>query len=148
MPKSPVTNKDDMDFEINFYENEEKLENNKALGAIVLYIPEFHVVKLLNSLGYPVYDENDEVSLEDACGAFCNLIAGNFKSGLTQLGYKELAMSHFSSYQNDVINGVPFSPDQKHCYAIGFVIKGEKKMMIDLTMGRVPQEGEITEFYF
>ncbi len=133
---------------VNFYENDEKFEANKPLGAVILHLPEEHAVKLLGSLGYPVYDENEESVLEDACGTFCNLIAGSFKSGLIELGYKELKMSHFSSYQNEIINGVAFNPEQKQYYEIGFVIDGQKRMIIDLTLARVPREGEISDFYF
>lgn len=124
---------------VNFFDDEKAMEKNKALGAIVLYIPESYVVKLLKELGYPVFDEEDGGLLEDACGTFCNLLAGNFNTGLTQLGYKELTMSHFSTYQNDVVAGVPFSPDQKDLYEINFEIGGVKRLVVDLTLGSIPE---------
>ena len=38
---------------INFYKTNEDLQNHKAIGAIILYIPETFVVKLMSELHYP-----------------------------------------------------------------------------------------------
>lgn len=125
---------------INLFKTEEDSEQHKAVGAIVLYIPETYVAKLFRELEYPsVIDEDDQEALLDACGTFCNLIAGNFKSGLTQLGYQELVMSHFSSYKNEVLNGVIYDPKQTRLYEISFEIRGEKRIVADLTMGPIPK---------
>ena len=124
---------------VNFYENAAKMVLHQALGAIVLYIPEHYVVKLFRELEYPALEDEEESSLEDACGTFCNLIAGNFKTGLTQLGYRELVMSHFSTFQNDILNGVEYDPTQKQLYEISFDIKEEKKIVVDFTMGLIPK---------
>lgn len=126
---------------VNFYQNEKDLEKHKAAGAIIIYVPEMYVVKLFKDLQYPeMLDENDEDSLEDACGTFCNLIAGSFKSGLSQLEYKELAMSHFMSYQNTAPDGVEFQPNQKYLYEISFYIQGEKRIVADFSMGPIQKD--------
>lgn len=124
---------------VNFYLTDQDKDKNKALGAIIIYICENYIVDLLKKLGYPVVDEDDEDALEDAIGTFCNLIAGNFKAGLTQLGYKELAMSHFLAYQNDILNGIAYDKTQTELYELTFTIKGEKWIVIDYTMGPIPQ---------
>jgi len=126
---------------INYFVDQAQLEKNKAIGTIVIYVPEIHAVKLLNRIGYPVKDEGDEEGIEDACGSLCNLIAGNFKSGLTQLGYQELVMSHFSVFQNEVINGLPYCNERPQVYEIGFPIQGVKKIAVDLNMGNIPKSG-------
>ncbi len=123
---------------INFYEKEEDIENHQAMGALIVYIGEEYIVELLKKMDYPDVDEDEEEALEDACGTFCNLIAGNFKSGLTQLGYIELVMSHFSGFQNEVLNGVEFHPAQKQMYEIDYEIEGEKRIVTELCMGPVP----------
>ena len=74
----------------------------------------------------------------DAAGTLCNLIAGNFKAGLRQLGYIELVMSHFSGYENSILEGVEFSADQKEMYEIQFEIGGSKKIIVELSMASVP----------
>ena len=124
---------------VNFFKTEEDMEEHNAVGAIVIYIGEDYIVRLFQDLGYPVFDEDDQESLEDACGTFCNLIAGNFKSGLAQLGYKDLFMSPFSSYRNEIINGVECDPDQLQKYEIHFEIKDKKRIVADLTMGILPK---------
>lgn len=134
---------------INFYSNAENMENHKALGALVLYIGEEYVVKILQTLEYPIFDEDDQDGLEDACGSFCNLIGGNFKSALRQLGYKEILMSHFSTYQNDVFSGVEYPFGETHLYEITFEIAGQKQIVGELTLGRVPHvEDDLKFSYF
>lgn len=122
---------------VNFYRNQKDEEANKAVGTLVVYIPESYVSTLIRQLGYPDVDEDDKDLIEDAVGTFCNLIAGSFKTGLTQLDYKELVMSHFSSYENEVIDGVEFDETQRHLYEISFEINGVKSIVVDLTMGPI-----------
>ncbi|MCD4780560.1 MAG: chemotaxis protein CheX [Candidatus Omnitrophica bacterium] len=125
---------------VNFYLTEEQMKKNKSVGAIVVYISEDYVVKLLKKLGYPNFDEDDADVLRDACGTFCNIIGAKFKEGLTQLGYPELFMSHFSSYRNEIVNGVDYDSNQKQKYELSFEIDGHKRIIIDLTLGYIPKE--------
>ena len=124
---------------VTYFVNDEDMADDDPIGVLVLYIPEEYIVKLFQKLNYPIADEEDRVALEDACGTFCNLLAGNFKSGLTQLGYIELSMSHFSTYQNEIVNGVKFYPYQTQKYEIGFDIGGKKRIILDLVMGPLPR---------
>ena len=128
---------------VNFYATEQDLQINKSLGAIIVYIPESFLVYLFNDMGYPSLDEDDQDAMEDACGTFCNLVAGNFKAGLTQLGYKELVMSHFSSFTNEIINGVDFDPAQTEKYEIRFEVAARKSIFVDLTLATIPKEESI-----
>lgn len=128
---------------VNFYANETDADNHKALGAIIVYIEENYASKLFRNLDYPLFDSDDTDTLLDACGSFCNLIAGNFKAGLTQLGYKELYMSHFSTYENEVVNGVQYDLSQTQIYELTFDIKEEKRLVVELTMGILPRLSDL-----
>ena len=124
---------------VNFYKNAKDLMSQFPVGALVLYVPETYVDILMKKLQYPVFDLDDEEQLKDACGTFCNLIAGNFNTGLISLGYSQLEMSHFSTYENDILNGVEIPADQKYFYEISFTIDGEVKIVIDYIMGPIPR---------
>ena len=126
---------------INFYGDDKALKEHRALGAIVLYVEEEYIVELLSRLNYPDVNTFDEEAIEDACGTFCNLIAGSYKNGLTQLGFKDLTMSHFSSYRNYVLNGVEYCYGQKFKYEICLEVNGIKRIYLDLTMGPTPLAG-------
>lgn len=118
-----------------FYKDEKKLKKDEALGVLVIYIEEEYVNYLLDRMEYPIEDAYDTEALMDACGTLANLIAAKFKSGLVQIGLKDLAMSHFSSYRDQILNGVPYDRHQKSKYEISFEIKGVKRLVADLTLG-------------
>jgi hypothetical protein len=123
---------------INFYRNQEDMAKHKALGALIIYIPESYVVYLFQSLDYPVDDEDDIESIQDACGSLCNQIAGNFRAGLVQLGYQDVEMSPFFASQNDVVDGVEYCADHPELYELSFYIKNQKRVIVDLNMGPIP----------
>ena len=124
---------------VNYYIDQESMENAKAVGAVIVYIGEEYIAKLLQKLNYPISDEDNQEAMEDACGTFCNLIAGNFKSGLTQLGFVELVMSPYSTYLNEIVNGIPYSTYETQLYEISFEIGGKKRIVAELTMGALPR---------
>ncbi|MBZ0167231.1 MAG: chemotaxis protein CheX [Candidatus Omnitrophica bacterium] len=123
---------------INFYKDRASLAKHEALGALIIYVGESYLTELVKRLEYPDVDEDDPEAMLDAIGTFCNLIAGNFKAGLTQLGYIELVMSHFSGYENKVLLGVEFSPDQSWMYEIEFEVGGEKRIVAEFSMAPIP----------
>lgn len=125
---------------INFYKDRASLDKHEALGALIIYVGASYLVELVKKLDYPEVDEDDPEAMLDAIGTFCNLIAGNFKAGLTQLGYIELVMSHFSGYENKVLLGVDFSPNESRMYEIEFEIRGEKRIVAEFSMAPIPLE--------
>jgi len=65
---------------------------------------------------------------------------GKFNAGLTHLGFKELIMSHFSTYVNNVPEGIGFDPTQTKKYEITLNVNRVKRIMADITMGKVPKK--------
>ncbi|MBF0523232.1 MAG: hypothetical protein HQL24_09280 [Candidatus Omnitrophica bacterium] len=124
---------------INFYLGEREMKKHAAIGAVVVYIGEPYIVNLLEKLGYPVRDDEDPDVLGASVGTLCNLVAGNFKAELTKWGYKDLAMSPFSSYMNEVLNGIEFDVRQKQKYEITFRVKGKPLLDVELTLGKIPK---------
>lgn len=124
---------------VNMYSSKEDMDKDKALGAIVLYMEGEFIPYLFKRLGYPDIDDQEEQDIEDAIGTFCNLIAAKFKQGIIQIGYKELEMSHFSSYQDQVSGGVAYDSSQDFKYELSFYIRDVKRIVVDLTMATIPK---------
>lgn len=122
-----------------FFLNEDLQKENKPVGTLVIYMEDEYLEELLRKLDYPKIDVDDQDAVEDACGTICNLIAGNFKSGLTQLGYQELMMSHFRSFRTEVVNGVEYDFTQKQKYEIGFEVRDHRRIVVELVMGKIPK---------
>ncbi len=125
---------------VNYYADRQNLEQKKALGALVCYVEQDYVARLVRLLQYPrLEDDEDEEALKDASGTLCNLFAGQFKSEISKLGYIELQMSAFESFRNSSESGVAFCSGQTEKYEISFEIEGFKRLVVDLTMGAVPR---------
>ena len=124
---------------INFFLNRKDMEKQSTLGMIALYIEQEFMDKLIKMLQYPYIDEDDEEQIKDACGAICNLVCGQFKADLALMGFSNLEMSHFSSYRNSALMGVPFYSKMMEKYELSFYLKGEKRMVLELSMGPIPR---------
>ncbi|MFA6378522.1 MAG: hypothetical protein WCX16_01915 [Candidatus Omnitrophota bacterium] len=124
---------------INYYLNAKDLEKNKVIGGIIVYIEQSYVTALLKLLRYPLADDEDLDALADCCGTLCNIIAGAFKTEISNAGYLELEMSHFTSYRNRAVIGVPFYFNEREKMELSFFIQNKKRLMIDMTMGALPK---------
>ena len=124
---------------VNYYASAADMQQGKTLGALVVYVEQGYIVQLLKKMKYPLANDEDENEMKDCCGTLCNIIAGRFKSAVSAMGYVELEMSHFSSYQNEVKEGIPFDHRERRKYEITFEIDDEKALVVELTMGAVPR---------
>jgi hypothetical protein len=128
---------------INFCRTNADLSANKALGAVIVFVEEKNLGFLLQRMDYPMEDNDNLDELKDACGTICNLICGNFKSGLVQLDYQELVMSHFSSFQNEAPFGIDYDQQEKNYYEMTFNVEEHEKLLtVVYTMGAVPKFGD------
>lgn len=120
---------------LNFYVDKERLDAGKALGALIVYIPEDYIARLMWLLDYGRIDEDEEAEVLDACGTVANLIAGCFVKELCGFGYVHLEMGHFSTFVNSPLNGVDFLSQETVKHEMDFFIRDEKRMVLELTMG-------------
>ena len=124
---------------INYYATLKDMQEHRALGVVIIYVEQDFVGKLLHLLQYPNIDDDDEDAIKDACGTLCNVIAGQFKSEIVNLGYIDVQMSHFTNYLNTAFNGVEFCSDIKEKYEISFNIQEKKRLVVEMTMGAIPK---------
>jgi hypothetical protein len=82
--------------------------------------------------------EEDE-ELKDATGTLLNVIAGQFKIDIVEIGYT-VEMSHFSNYRNSALRGVDFNPKQTDKYEISFDVDNQKRLVFELSMGEYPRK--------
>ena len=124
---------------VNFYANEVELKKNKALGALIIYVQQDYMARLMKLLQYPPVDDENEQAMLDSSGTLCNIIGGKFKSEISSAGYVELAWSHFITYRNNSVRGVDFCFSEYELYQLIFKIEGQKRLVMDLTMGTIPR---------
>ena len=122
-----------------FYIDKTQMDVQSAVGAMVVYIPLDYIAKLMWLMEYGRIDEDDDAAVLDACGTITNLIAGNFVKELCGHGFVHLEMSHFENFINTAVDGIYFSPDQDKKYEIDFYIRKEKRIVVEVTMGRIPR---------
>lgn len=124
---------------INFYLDEQHMEQHSAIGALVLYIPVALISNLMHILEYPRIDEDNDEEVLDACGTVTNLIAGTLVKEMKGLGYVHLEMSHFQNSINTALNGIEFPFDQERKCELRFEISGRPRIVAEVVMGKVPR---------
>lgn len=126
---------------INFFVNDAAMQDKKALGAVIILLEEKGLLFLLRKMDYPMEDNDDPEELKDACGTLCNLICGSFKSGLSQLDYEDVTMSHFSSYQNEAPFGIDYDLNEQFYCEMTFGVEDFPKLLIvQYTMAPIPKK--------
>ncbi len=126
---------------VNYYLNPQDLEAHKrAKGALVLYIDFENAGKLFKSLGFSVSEDEDDASMMDAAGEFCNMLGGGFKNEISKLGYLDMSMSAPHNYKNSVMEGVEFSPDQDTKYELSFFYWKRKAIVVEITLAAIPMK--------
>ena len=119
---------------INYYFSQEDLKNHKACGAFIFYVEESCAGKLLKALGFKGFDDEDEAAVLKICGEFCEVLAGEYKNELSNVGYKDLVLSAPTNYHNVVPEGVEFSYDEYVKYEMSFHLWKQKAVVVDITM--------------
>lgn len=124
---------------VNFYLSTGDRDRHKAKGALVAYVDFENAGKIFNSLGFAIPDDEEDHSMMEACGKFAELLADSLKKELATLGYQDLVMSVPHNYKNSIIEGVEFSADQKIKYEFSFFYWRRKAIVVEITLGNVPQ---------
>lgn len=124
---------------INFYLDAANMQKHNALGAVIVYVEQDFIAPVMKKLKYPPINDEDNKAMCDACGTLCNIICGAFKSALVAQSFKELEMSHFSSYRNTAGNGVEFNFKEYDLYELRFELDNVKRLVLELTMATVPK---------
>ncbi|OGX05859.1 MAG: hypothetical protein A2Z88_01160 [Omnitrophica WOR_2 bacterium GWA2_47_8] len=125
---------------VNYYLNAADMAKHKAIGVVVVYVPQDYLAKMMKTLQYPLFDDDNDDALRDSCGTLCNIIAGRFKSDMKAAGYQELEMSPFINFRNSSFSGVEFCGSEFQKYDLNFFLENnQKKMVIELSIGIVPK---------
>lgn len=124
---------------INYYLNAADMAKKKAIGVLIVYVPQVYMPRLMKHLQYPPVDDESEDALLDSCGTLCNILAGRFKSEIVTAGYVELEMSHFMTFRNNAVPGVDFCINEFEAYTINFSLENEKRMVLEMSIGVIPR---------
>jgi len=119
---------------VSFYKSQQDQKNQLACGAMNLYLLEDVAVKILKTLGYTDFNEEDDTMILDNCGEFCNIIAGNYKTALAGAGFADLYLSDPVKEKNMISAGVEFPYNQYTYYETDFFLWKEKAVIVDVVM--------------
>ena len=119
---------------VHYFKSQADLDKHKPVGLLIIYLERNYVPEMLRLLQYPYIDSDDDRDVFDGVGAIINLIAGHFKNELKALGYEDLAMSHFQSFINKVLQGVEYPRGQTDRYELSFVIDDKKRLVVEMVM--------------
>jgi hypothetical protein len=125
---------------VSYYLTKSDLERHKAKGAFVLYLDAENASKIYKALGFKVHEDEDDVSMMNACGEFCHQLADSFKNKLTEAGYSDLVMGDPVNYKNSALRGVEFSPEQTIKYEFSFFYWKRKSIVVEVTLADIPRK--------
>ena len=125
---------------VNFYLSQAEQKQNKVKGAMVLYMDSENGSKIYKVLGFPVPDDEDDISMMEACGKICKLIGEGFVNALTNSGYTSLVMSEPDNHKNNIMEGIAFSKEQKKLQEFCFFYWKKKTIAIELTLAAIPMK--------
>jgi len=125
---------------VEFTANEAGLDKAKYLLTLVIYLEQKFLPEFLRLLQYPYIDSDSDLELKDGCGTVINLIAGQYKREMAQLGYKDLTMSPFESYINTAADGIGIPKGATEKYELSFEIEGTPRLVVEMmTMATLPK---------
>jgi hypothetical protein len=119
---------------VHFYSNQAEQKQNKPKGAMVLYVEFENAAKLYKALGLSVPDDEDDASMMNACGMMAKQISEAFNKALADSGQGSMILSEPDNYKNNIMQGVPYSRDQKKMLEFDFFYWKKKAIVIDLTL--------------
>jgi len=117
---------------LQFALNEQGLERQEYLVTLVVYLEQKFLPEFLRLLKYSYIDSDDEAEVKDGCGTLVNLIAGQYKREMANLGYKDLMMSHFDSFINTAPDGIGIPKGTTEKYEISFEVEGTKRLVVEM----------------
>lgn len=125
---------------LQFSANEEGMRRQEYILTVIVYLEQKYLPEFLRLLQYPYIDSDDEIEVRDGCGTLANLIAGQYKKEMANLGYKDLTMSTFQSYINTCPDGVGIPKGLTEKYELSFDVDGIKRLVIEMvTIDMLPQ---------
>ncbi|MDE2028207.1 MAG: response regulator [Candidatus Omnitrophica bacterium] len=125
---------------VHFAVNQEALDRREYLLMLVVYLEQRFLPEFLRLLQYPYIEFDNEAEVMDGCGTVANLIAGQYKREMIQLGYKDLMMSPFESYINAPPDGLAIPRGVEDKYEISFDVEGTKRLVVELvTLDMLPK---------
>lgn len=127
---------------LEFAADEQGVEKKVYMVTLVVYLERKFLPEFLRLLQYPYIDSDDDTEVKDGCGTLVNIIAGQYKKEMANLGYKDLMMSPFESGINTAADGVgiPYGATEK--FELSFEVEGAKSLVVEMmTLAVLPKGG-------
>lgn len=99
-------------------------------GGMLVYIPKRNVKDLFGNLGIDEHSDGSEIM--DACGEFCNVMAGSFKTEIVNSGYSDVSLSLPEKYADHVNELIRVDVTCK--YKLAFSHKGRDLLSVEVFM--------------
>jgi hypothetical protein len=117
---------------IQFAADQAGLGREQYLMTLIVYLEQKFLPEFLRLMKYSYIDSDEDSEVKDGCGTFVNLIAGQYKKELANLGYKDFMISAFQSHINTTPEGVRIPQGVMEKYALSFEVEGARRLVVEL----------------
>jgi hypothetical protein len=104
----------------------------KVCGGVLVNVTKTNLSQVFGALG--ITDLSPDAEIRDACGEFCNIIAGVFKTEMVNLGYDDVQLSVPEGHA-DSISDILMHINNLCKYKLNFAYKGRGIVTVDVFMG-------------
>lgn len=119
---------------LNFYASSQDLAKKKTLGALIVYMEEESIGKILKKFTNRRFDEDDEGQVMEQCNELMHKFSASLASSLSALGHTNIVFSEPKHFRNAVADGIEFNYDERKLYEASFFIWKKKVAVCELTV--------------
>lgn len=118
----------------NLFASEDSQKKGLPTGTLIYFVEEESVERLLKSLEYRGFDEEDQGFILEHLGQFFQSVSEDYAERMGGMGYGRLLVSPPTAYKNNLPDGMTFPLDSSHYHELSFHLWKKKAMVVDLVM--------------
>lgn len=118
----------------NFFSSEGDQNKGLATGTIIYFVEEESVERLLKSLEFRGFDEEDQGFVLEHLGQFFQSVSQDYAERMSTMGYGRLLVSDPTASKNNLPDGMTIPVNSSHYHELSFYLWKKKAMVIDLVM--------------
>lgn len=118
----------------NLFTSEDNEKRGVPAGTLIYFVDEDSVERLLKSLEFRGFDEEDQGFVIEHLGQFFKSVSEDYAERVGGMGYGRLMVSEPTASKNNLPDGMSIPYDSTHYHELSFHFWKKKSMVVDVVM--------------